>query len=1296
LYDATVGTNWTQCRGSRPDPCRCATDYGKVTCSKDAAGNNHITGIALTSGGNAPPFGLSGTLPEELTNLTALTFLDLSFNEHLYGSIPSGISGLSALTSLALNRNQFTGTIPPGIGQLLALITLGLQYNLFNGSIPESLVKLTNVTLLHLAGNRLTGTVPNLNFPQYTRHCQIEDPDALTNHFQCPLPPDSETCYGWGQGPPTCSNYCTGKSANLVQSECDGWVEFYDRLGGSGWTSHSEYRSDPCNCSYYHHRYISCDNNGEHIIAISLPHNSLNGSVPGAALAAFTNLDALNLAQNFILGTLPGELVSLKKLQSIEFDNNRLTGLVPPLPFDQYKFCALDSIGGWLHHTNRYACPLPPNASMCSERGQLACGPIGWVELKSAIYAQNGTSFTVVLNPFDTSDYDSQIVISSTTNVTIRGSSDGVVLDAFQKGRFFKVEEGGNLTLDSVTLQNGLPASLSSTSTQDWQGGAIYNEGLSIIIGSTIQRCQCHTNYSNPKHQEKSVGGAIVNRRGGRVSVTKSTLANNSCNAYGGAIENDGVLTIADGKFTGNYAYQGGAIHQANIFAEATLSSMTFADNRAGTGREHGGNDIWYTGGSLLFRTCDGREVPMRKCGNDANCTLPALPVCDCIGKSANLAQSECDAWIDLYDATGGTHWTHCRDNRLDPCGCADEVNAGALVSCYQDHIVDVSLSNNNLVGYFPKSIEQMPRLLKIYLGGNKISGTLPVLLSQLSRLQYLSVPMSKLTGSIPAAIWQMPSLTHIILNSNNLEGSIPDALSQLTSLQKLILNNNALNGSIPKSLARLTDVTQLALHDNRMTGLVPNLDFSQYVGTGNFCNIENRITRTNHFQCPLPLNSEQCQGGPPTCSNCIGSSAGLVPSECDAWIAFYDGLNGPKWGNCSSNRLDPCSCKYKQSLDATPVQGVFCDESGHITDLKFPTYTKSDGAFGMAGGTLPENMDAFTELTSFNLGGQEVIGPIPSGIQNLKKLVGLQISHNKFTFLPPLHFEQYTFCDACLAGTFACPLPPGAQSYCKKYGCPPTCINVTTTSPPSTTTTAPTPTTAPTTTTVAPATTIAPVTTTTAAPATTFAPTPAGAKGGGTSTTVGAAIGCVISVAVAAAMCFQYRRQRSLRLALGEAKEPLLLQDSHTGRSDLTGCSDVSSSAPGASTGSSSLELHSHSGAVSGGGTVTISVGAGAGAGTQGDAEYCGATGAPVNDVAMSEVAAEWRSGASSSGGRARVVQLAFALVQRAAAGFADSSQIGGGGSCLVFSGAIFNVPVAIKRYLVCARSNVCARLAA
>ena len=97
LYDATVGTNWTQCRGSRPDPCRCATDYGKVTCSKDAAGNNHITGIALTSGGNAPPFGLSGTLPEELTNLTALTFLDLSFNEHLYGSTPSGISGLSAL-----------------------------------------------------------------------------------------------------------------------------------------------------------------------------------------------------------------------------------------------------------------------------------------------------------------------------------------------------------------------------------------------------------------------------------------------------------------------------------------------------------------------------------------------------------------------------------------------------------------------------------------------------------------------------------------------------------------------------------------------------------------------------------------------------------------------------------------------------------------------------------------------------------------------------------------------------------------------------------------------------------------------------------------------------------------------------------------------------------------------------------------------------------------------------------------------------------------------------------------------
>ena len=43
-----------------------------------------------------------------------------------------------------------------------------------------------------------------------------------------------------------------------------------------------------------------------------------------------------------------------------------------------------------------------------------------------------------------------------------------------------------------------------------------------------------------------------------------------------------------------------------------------------------------------------------------------------CTGISMGLAEAECDAWVDLYDGTGGnTTWTHCSGNRLDPCACS-------------------------------------------------------------------------------------------------------------------------------------------------------------------------------------------------------------------------------------------------------------------------------------------------------------------------------------------------------------------------------------------------------------------------------------------------------------------------------------------------------------------------------------------------------------------------------------------------------------------------------------------------
>ncbi len=61
---------------------------------------------------------LSGTLPESLSVLTALTRLQLS-NNALTGSIPSG--SMPALKALLLANNELSGSVPESLQNLTAL-----------------------------------------------------------------------------------------------------------------------------------------------------------------------------------------------------------------------------------------------------------------------------------------------------------------------------------------------------------------------------------------------------------------------------------------------------------------------------------------------------------------------------------------------------------------------------------------------------------------------------------------------------------------------------------------------------------------------------------------------------------------------------------------------------------------------------------------------------------------------------------------------------------------------------------------------------------------------------------------------------------------------------------------------------------------------------------------------------------------------------------------------------------------------------------------------------------------------
>uniref|UniRef100_A0A3N7EZ97 non-specific serine/threonine protein kinase n=1 Tax=Populus trichocarpa TaxID=3694 RepID=A0A3N7EZ97_POPTR len=109
--------------------------------------------------------GLNGTLPPSIVNLKKLKNLKLA-GCSFYGPIPELIGSLQLLESLDLNSNRFTGSIPHSIGNLSKLIVLDLFNNLLDGAILVSsgttsgLDMLVNAKHFHLGRNRFSGTIP--------------------------------------------------------------------------------------------------------------------------------------------------------------------------------------------------------------------------------------------------------------------------------------------------------------------------------------------------------------------------------------------------------------------------------------------------------------------------------------------------------------------------------------------------------------------------------------------------------------------------------------------------------------------------------------------------------------------------------------------------------------------------------------------------------------------------------------------------------------------------------------------------------------------------------------------------------------------------------------------------------------------------------------------------------------------------------------------------------------------------------------------------------------------------------
>ncbi|KAJ7970127.1 putative Leucine-rich receptor-like kinase family protein [Quillaja saponaria] len=111
-----------------------------------------------------------------------LRIIDLSENK-LTGDIPSQLTNLSALVALNLSRNSLRGNIPPKIGLLKELLSLDLSKNYLSGDIPSSMADLTFLNFLDLSYNKFSGKIPSSTQLQSFNASQF-----IGNPLLCGLP----------------------------------------------------------------------------------------------------------------------------------------------------------------------------------------------------------------------------------------------------------------------------------------------------------------------------------------------------------------------------------------------------------------------------------------------------------------------------------------------------------------------------------------------------------------------------------------------------------------------------------------------------------------------------------------------------------------------------------------------------------------------------------------------------------------------------------------------------------------------------------------------------------------------------------------------------------------------------------------------------------------------------------------------------------------------------------------------------------------------------------------------------
>lgn len=295
------------------DPCGSAWDG--VSCT-----GSQITSLFLAS------MNLTGPMPLEIGYLSALQYLDLSYNPGLGGPISTTLGNLQNLQTLILLGCSFTGRIPPELGNLRKLVTLDVNSNRLSGNIPPPLGNLTKLYWFDITNNSIGGQLPvELKGLVSCGHFHF-----TLNQFSEPIPPqifhenmtlkhvlfDGNSFSG--EIPSTLGNVSTLQILKFDQNSFEGQIP--SSIGQLGKLTQLRLSNNKLNGS------IPDLSGLNSLLYLDLSNNSFEVSNVPAWLSVLGSLTTIMMEHSSLNGQLPSEVFSLQQLETVILSNNSIDG----------------------------------------------------------------------------------------------------------------------------------------------------------------------------------------------------------------------------------------------------------------------------------------------------------------------------------------------------------------------------------------------------------------------------------------------------------------------------------------------------------------------------------------------------------------------------------------------------------------------------------------------------------------------------------------------------------------------------------------------------------------------------------------------------------------------------------------------------------------------------------------------------------------------------------------------------------------------------------------------------------